>query len=265
MMSANTQPSEVPQTASKMGHTIVLGVSDSQHFIRGKFELLPRDDVNLSFFLATYDLSQYEQSLFHRYAIEMPASVARSVPRRQAEFLAGRICAQSILKIHGHTNHTVSIGAYREPIWPEGIVGSITHTGRHAAAAICSDTNSVRGIGIDIEPIIGPDKLDDVRTLIISPEELNYLDSRAHAADSAYLLTLCFSAKECFFKAAFASVNDYFGFEAVEIIDIDLERRCLYLRCTRNLGHGFPKDSRHEIYFKSLDEATILTAGIFKF
>lgn len=253
----------VPAAPAPHGQEGDLDEADGRYFIQGKVEQLPQDYSNLSFFLAKYDIEQYRQGLFDAYAIDMPADVCRSVRKRQAEFLAGRLCARSILEVHGHIGHTVGTGMYREPQWPRGIIGSITHSSYYAAAAACPDTH-VMGVGIDIESIISQDQLHDIITLILCADELAYLRSLGHEMDIARLLTLSFSAKECFFKAAFAKVKDYFGFEAVEIVFVDLKRRRLRMRCTRSLSRELKKGSMHEAYFDFLDNATLFTAVVLK-
>ncbi|MBO6278212.1 MAG: 4'-phosphopantetheinyl transferase, partial [Pseudomonas sp.] len=42
--------------------------------------------------------AQLEDDDFARSAIDMPASIQRSVAKRQAEFLAGRLCARAALR-----------------------------------------------------------------------------------------------------------------------------------------------------------------------
>jgi 4'-phosphopantetheinyl transferase EntD len=50
-----------------------------------------------------------------------------SVEKRWREFAAGRSCARKALAASGHAPVAVLQGAGREPVWPQGIVGSITH------------------------------------------------------------------------------------------------------------------------------------------
>lgn len=232
-------------------------------FILGKLIQLPPDYANLSYFLARYHIEQYCQTLFDSYAIEMPAELSHSVRKRQAEFLAGRICARAILDMHDHTGYTVGTGKHREPCWPKGVIGSITHSNQYAAAAACADTDAI-GVGIDIETVIGLDLLNDISALVLSTDELGYLQSLEHAMDIARLVTLSFSAKESFFKAAFANVQDYFGFDAVELVEVDLKRHRLRLRCRHSLCRVLQKDSVHEVYFEYLDDMSLFTAAILK-
>jgi 4'-phosphopantetheinyl transferase EntD len=79
--------------------------------------------------------------------------VARFAPRRLAEFVSGRACARRALVALGVPDalrRAIPVGAHGQPVWPAGVVGSITHCpGRCAAVAAPSDR--YRSIGIDNE------------------------------------------------------------------------------------------------------------------
>ena len=47
-----------------------------------------------------------------------PASIQRSVAKRQAEFLAGRICARAALQQLEGLSFIPAIGEDRAPVWP---------------------------------------------------------------------------------------------------------------------------------------------------
>jgi 4'-phosphopantetheinyl transferase EntD len=70
---------------------------------------------------------------------------------RRLEFALGRACARQCMRALDREVAPVLIGAGREPLWPTGLVGSITHTGSFAAAAMAA-TAALRGIGLDAEP-----------------------------------------------------------------------------------------------------------------
>jgi 4'-phosphopantetheinyl transferase EntD len=83
---------------------------------------------------------------------DCPPAVARAVLRRRSEHLAGRRCAVRALAMHlGRDSVNVGMigtGPHRVPIWPQGTIGSITHSGNYAAAAV-GGSKRIRGIGID--------------------------------------------------------------------------------------------------------------------
>lgn len=54
------------------------------------------------------------------------ALVARAVPKRRDEYAAGRNCARAALARLGVHDFALLAGSAREPIWPEGVIGSMT-------------------------------------------------------------------------------------------------------------------------------------------
>jgi 4'-phosphopantetheinyl transferase EntD len=73
---------------------------------------------------------------------------------RALEFASGRAYAKRALSMLGIDNVDLPIGPNRAPVWPTGIVGSITHVrcgdgGMYAAAIARTDV--VQAIGIDLE------------------------------------------------------------------------------------------------------------------
>jgi 4'-phosphopantetheinyl transferase EntD len=138
-------------------------------------------------------------------------------PQREAEFRAGRACARHALAQLGIHNWALLPAPTREPQWPAGVVGSITHAGSYCAAAVASE-RVCGGLGIDVETI---DRLrDDMAALICSGSEPDRL---AACGDEARpLLALLFSAKESVFKAVFPRTR--IPFEPADIeIDCDVE------------------------------------------
>lgn len=76
---------------------------------------------------------------------------ANSNVRRRTAFVSGRVCAHRAMKELGLRPATVLRGEAREPIWPAGLVGSITHTTDYVAAAVAR-TKELSARGLDAEP-----------------------------------------------------------------------------------------------------------------
>lgn len=146
----------------------------------------------------------------------LPAQLQGAVPKRKAEFIAGRHCARLALARHDAALQcSIGIGAMREPLWPPGYVGSITHALDFASAAVARSSR-VRAVGIDAEAWLAEDKARDLRHLILRPEEeeqIRQLDGPAAARQ----LSLVFSAKESLYKCLFPAVQRFFGFHAARI------------------------------------------------
>ncbi|MFE0331644.1 4'-phosphopantetheinyl transferase family protein [Streptomyces sp. NPDC003753] len=84
----------------------------------------------------------------------LPEEVAAlgGVPQaRMWEFAAGRTCARRAMRALGLPAAPVLIGVHREPVWPRGIVGSITHCPGYCAAAVALERD-LAALGIDAEP-----------------------------------------------------------------------------------------------------------------
>lgn len=154
---------------------------------------------------------------FQRSGIEAPPSIQRSVAKRQAEFLAGRLCARAALWQLQRMDWVPPIGADRAPIWPEHICGSITHsTGR--AAAIVADKQHWRALGLDLETLLSNERAANLAQQILTPTELQRLDLLPPALH-ALAVTLTFSIKESLYKTLYPLVQKNFYFEHAEVLE----------------------------------------------
>ena len=160
------------------------------------------------------------------------AQLARAVPRRQAEHLAGRMAAVMALRHAGSEDSAPGIGAHREPLWPAGFTGSITHTAGVAMAVALKTANPADGVGIDLEALLDDADAYEIADDVVNPQERRLLEARALPFPLA--LTLAFSAKESLFKALFPQVGTWFGFDCAEVIALEEAR--LTLRLRRALG-----------------------------
>ncbi|MDT9674855.1 4'-phosphopantetheinyl transferase superfamily protein [Pseudomonas sp. JV414] len=164
-----------------------------------------------------FDTRQLTSDDFQRSAIEPPASIQRSVAKRQAEFLAGRVCARAALQQLEGLSFIPAIGEDRAPVWPAHITGSITHsTGR--AAAIVANKAHWRGLGMDLENLLDADRAERLAGEILTGPEMQ----RMAAGDRDQLalwVTLTFSVKESLFKALYPIVQKRFYFEHAEVLE----------------------------------------------
>ena len=139
------------------------------------------------------------------------ALTAKFNKKRLMDFSTGRYCAKEVLKLLGTENSDILIGFHNEPLWPCGIVGSISHSSNLVGALA---SNKVKAIGIDIETIgkVGP----DVWNLVFTTAEQNFISALEKHQQELYS-TLLFSAKECFYKLQFPLTKQYIDFKEVEI------------------------------------------------
>ena len=151
------------------------------------------------------DLSQ---SLFPEEASQLKGAVAS----RMREFATARSCARQALCKFGLPPMPILSGANREPLWPRGIVGSITHCPGYRAAAI-SRQSEFMALGIDAEI---HDRLPaDVIEHVCKGPELAWLST---APDGTHWDRVLFSAKESIYKAWFPLTRKWLGFEDVSVI-----------------------------------------------
>ncbi|POA77034.1 4'-phosphopantetheinyl transferase [Pseudomonas sp. DP16D-R1] len=164
-----------------------------------------------------FNTSQLVSDDFQRSAIEAPATIQRSVAKRQAEFLAGRVCARAALQQLEGLNVSPAIGEDRAPVWPAHITGSITHsTGR--AAAIVAKKSHWRGLGMDLENLLNTERAERLAAEILTPPELQRM-AAGHHDQLALWVTLTFSVKESLFKALYPIVRQRFYFEHAEVLE----------------------------------------------
>ncbi|WP_250626791.1 4'-phosphopantetheinyl transferase family protein [Pinirhizobacter soli] len=206
----------------------------------------------------SFDMASFNAEFFAINGIACPANVARSVHKRQAEFYFGRLVARHALRELGVVETEVRVGASREPVWPPGIVGSISHTRTLAAAAVVP-AGECSGVGIDIEQVVGEDASVALKATVISSEELFYLQTQTGVLSLNALLTIAFSAKESLFKSAFSEVGRYFDFRAARVVHLDMERGMLSLELTEALSDTFFLRRVCHIGFCFIDPNAVLT------
>jgi enterobactin synthetase component D len=164
-----------------------------------------------------FDESLYREDTPRQLKLALPDTLERAVRKRKAEFIAGRYCArQALWHLDGTLHASIGIGADREPLWPEGWVGSITHAHGYASALVARRSN-VRGVGIDSEVWVEPRIAQELGGQILTTAE-RYDDFRHTFESPRHYLTLVFSAKESLYKCLFPLVNKFFGFHAARIL-----------------------------------------------
>lgn len=169
-------------------------------------------------FLSTrFDPALLAAGDFQRCAVPPPASIQRSVAKRQAEFLAGRLCARAALQRLDGLDCIPAIGEDRAPVWPGHISGSITHSTGHAAAIVAHKAQW-RGLGMDLENLLELERAERLAGEILTPAELQRL-ALIPREQHALLVTLTFSAKESLFKALYPLVHKRFYFEHAELVE----------------------------------------------
>jgi 4'-phosphopantetheinyl transferase EntD len=157
-------------------------------------------------------LDQMECSTDDLFDGELKA-VGNAVAKRRHEFIGGRVMARRAMTRLGMAPKAVPAGPDRAPIWPAGLVGSITHTGAWCAAAV-SRANEIRSVGIDVADArsVGAELLP----ILCTASELEWL-TMLPADDRELGATALFSAKESVFKAQYPLTQRMLDHHAVEV------------------------------------------------
>ena len=134
--------------------------------------------------------------------------VAKAVSKRQQEFAAGRSCARLLLAQFGIRGFALRMADDRQPLWPDAVVGSITHT-KQFCAVVVAEKSRLGALGIDSE-ISGSVKPELWQTICTAAER-DWLATLA-ASQQAAAATLLFSAKEAFYKCQYPLTQQRLNF-----------------------------------------------------
>lgn len=148
------------------------------------------------------------------YPIEQ-CYVSRATESRRREFAAGRSLARQAMASLGVPQAAIPAAPDRAPVWPAGIVGSISHCSGLCVAAVARESQDCSSIGIDVEPATPLDR--DLLDVICTEAELGWLGQQP-AGERLILVKAIFSAKESFYKSQYPLSKTLIDFHAVTIL-----------------------------------------------
>jgi 4'-phosphopantetheinyl transferase EntD len=152
---------------------------------------------------------------------EEQAIIGASVEKRRREFTTVRACARKAFAQLDLPPSPLTNGEHGEPLWPPGVVGSITHCDGYRACAVAR-AGEMASVGIDAEPHAALP--EGVLSEIARPEELPWLRQRKRDQPGVHWDRLLFSAKESVYKTWFPLAKRWLGFEdAVVTVDASTE------------------------------------------
>jgi enterobactin synthetase component D len=181
-------------------------------------------------FQCDFDPELYTIEAPQQLGISVPETVHNAVKKRQAEYVAGRYLAKRCFLALGSTEADVGISQHRAPLWPKGMIGSISHSSNKAICVVKPRDLPEQGIGIDIEQCLTDSTATSIKNTIINEAEQALLTK--HDVDFATGLTVIFSAKESLFKALFPQVRAYFDFLDAEVIAMERDKLTIMLKRT---------------------------------
>lgn len=172
------------------------------------------------------------EALFTSYAIDAPQAASK----RQAEFLASRLCAREALRLQtGQASLPLPQAHSRAPRWPANSCGSMSHS--HAiCAAIVGNSKHWQSLGLDLEKPLSPVRAQRLAKTILTPAEHQHYLTLDDEQRALYL-TLVFSFKESLFKALNPLTGTYFGFHDAQVLELSsLDTGYAQLRLCKDLS-----------------------------
>ncbi len=207
---------------------------------------LPYPLAGVALISTHFDPNRMQREDFQRCAIAPVAGVAK----RQAEYLAGRLCArEGIRRVSGRASVPV-VGADRAPQWPAGMVGSISHGSGWAGSLVAANHNW-RGLGLDVEQLLPSARAERLAAEILTPDELQQLQELT-PEQRARRVSLSFSLKESLFKALYPLVLRRFYFHDAELLVCHDDGRAR-LRLLIDLAGDWPAGSELHGQFCAFD------------
>lgn len=170
---------------------------------------------------------------------------------RKIEFAAGRFAARMAMTAMGLPAQPVLCGSDRAPIWPKGMVGSLTHSSNCCAVAL-TQASQFRAVGLDVEH---DDPLSDAdQAEVLTRFEKNWLLARPKS-ERGVLAKVIFSAKESVYKAQYPLTKQVIGFDAVDVA-LDTGNGRFAARFSQDVG-AIAKDSSVSGWFRQLEGSVV--------
>ncbi|WP_424193090.1 4'-phosphopantetheinyl transferase family protein [Ampullimonas aquatilis] len=209
------------------------------------------------------DLSQLAQ-----LSVTLPVALARAVPKRQREFLAGRYCAQLALQQAAArlgirwTAQPIGQHTDRSPDWPFGWTGSISHTNALAVAVMAHDETRRVAIGIDVEQPLTQRAAKEICQQILCSGEQQLLGDGTDELLWTRQVGLIFSAKEAIFKALSPRLSQWLDFQDAQLTTLDHDGQFKWhLTQTGQSKAGFSYQGTGRYSYSKDLLATLVTLG----
>jgi 4'-phosphopantetheinyl transferase EntD len=183
---------------------------------------------------------------------ERKALGPQAVQKRLDEFTLGRQAARNALRDLGFVRlPAIGVGSKGEPLWPDGITGSISHSDSWAVAAVAK-TSLVRGIGLDLQMLrrkVHPGLAERICTAA----EQHMIGTETFAPDVLEI----FSAKETCFKLLFPLCRVFIAFHDVELT---AQNRGFRAELKRSLGENLQAGFTFEVAVQKEPESVLTSA-----
>jgi enterobactin synthetase component D len=165
--------------------------------------------------------------------LDIPSSIENASLKRKIEFAAGRYCGIKALEKAGLNSLTsIPFDKNRIPLWPEGFLGSITHSHGKALAQVSMD-KWIKGLGIDLEKKMSDGQAKKLIKVILTKGELRRFATLI-TINLAQTTTLIFSAKESIFKCLFPTLRVWLNFNDIELCHINSNEQTFTIKILKN-------------------------------
>lgn len=142
--------------------------------------------------------------------------IREATPSRAKEFAAGRSAARAAMQALGIPPYALLQGVGGEPVWPDAICGSISHTDAFAVAFVARK-GACKSVGVDIDdhrPIT-----TEIAQDITWTREVQLLLSLGVCEDRNAAQNFAFSAKEAVYKCQYPLTHcRSLGFHQVRLV-----------------------------------------------
>jgi enterobactin synthetase component D len=222
---------------------------------------------------------QQISKFYKKYNIFMPSQVAKASLKRKCEFFIGRLAAKfALTNLGDYSSFIIEKGLKGEPLWPELVTGSISHSMLNCTQGIaiatafpinqhppdkaeikiqnCVNNNdyaATKFSGIDIETKQNADIFNQnpsILNSLLSPQETKFIHSFLDKIPALYLIL--FSAKESITKVLYSKFQKLIAFNAMHCIAL--------CPITRTLSFYLPQiatQQKIQVNFLDLDEEII--------
>lgn len=163
--------------------------------------------------------------------------VRKCVNKRRQEFIAGRSAARLAMRRLCLAPDAILRGNHREPLWPENLVGSISHTD-NVCLCVVSEKKHYSAIGIDIEELKRMDA--SFFPSIFSEKEIQQLNL-LNRKNALLFASAAFSAKEAFFKLQYPTTQKWLDFKdgMISIYGDQIELELSPMAIAKGLRHKY--------------------------
>lgn len=143
--------------------------------------------------------------------------VSNAVAHRRNEFSTGRWLARKGLRFFGLPDAPIQIGKLRNPLWPDSMIGTISHDGELCAVAINQKVAlGYSGLGLDLVKLSSRvENMAELLPIFLTHEsELQAMHHLNISVDPALIL---FSIKESVIKALSSHLYEFVDMREIEI------------------------------------------------